>query len=29
MIPLFDHPASCVKLFVALGPMAGPEEKKQ
>ncbi|XP_036850922.1 FAST kinase domain-containing protein 1, mitochondrial isoform X1 [Manis javanica] len=29
MIPLFDHPASFVKLFVALGPMAGPEEKKQ
>ena len=29
MSPLFDHPASCVKLFVALGPMAGPEEKKQ
>ncbi|XP_045687342.1 FAST kinase domain-containing protein 1, mitochondrial isoform X1 [Phyllostomus hastatus] len=29
MIPLFDHPASFVKLFVALGPMAGPEEKTQ
>uniref|UniRef100_A0A8C9AIC3 FAST kinase domains 1 n=1 Tax=Prolemur simus TaxID=1328070 RepID=A0A8C9AIC3_PROSS len=29
MIPLFDHPASFVKLFVALGPLAGPEEKKQ
>ncbi|XP_008066692.1 FAST kinase domain-containing protein 1, mitochondrial-like [Carlito syrichta] len=29
MIPLFDHPASFVKLFVALGPMAGPKEKKQ
>ncbi|KAK2499575.1 hypothetical protein MC885_001017 [Smutsia gigantea] len=29
MIPLFDHPASFVKLFVALGPIAGPEEKKQ
>ncbi|XP_024895269.1 FAST kinase domain-containing protein 1, mitochondrial isoform X5 [Pteropus alecto] len=29
MIPQFDHPASFVKLFVALGPMAGPEEKKQ
>ncbi|XP_008589069.1 PREDICTED: FAST kinase domain-containing protein 1 [Galeopterus variegatus] len=29
MIPLIDHPASFVKLFVALGPLAGPEEKKQ
>lgn len=29
MIPLFDQPASFVKLFVALGPVAGPEEKKQ
>ncbi|XP_066201139.1 FAST kinase domain-containing protein 1, mitochondrial [Saccopteryx leptura] len=29
MIPLFDHPASFVKLFVALGPMAGPKEKKR
>uniref|UniRef100_A0A8C0TZL6 FAST kinase domains 1 n=1 Tax=Canis lupus familiaris TaxID=9615 RepID=A0A8C0TZL6_CANLF len=29
MIPLFDHPDGFVKLFVALGPMAGPEEKKQ
>ncbi|KAM7104543.1 FAST kinase domain-containing protein 1, mitochondrial isoform 1-T5 [Molossus nigricans] len=29
MVPLFDQPASFVKLFVALGPMAGPEEKKQ
>ncbi|XP_029790294.1 FAST kinase domain-containing protein 1, mitochondrial isoform X2 [Suricata suricatta] len=29
MIPLSDHPDSFVKLFVALGPMAGPEEKKQ
>ncbi|XP_003800901.1 FAST kinase domain-containing protein 1, mitochondrial [Otolemur garnettii] len=29
MIPLFDHPDSFVKLFVALGPMASPEEKKQ
>ncbi|XP_027629642.1 FAST kinase domain-containing protein 1, mitochondrial isoform X2 [Tupaia chinensis] len=29
MSPLFDHPASFVKLFVALGPMAGHEEKKQ
>ncbi|XP_006214034.1 FAST kinase domain-containing protein 1, mitochondrial isoform X1 [Vicugna pacos] len=29
MIPLFNHPASFAKLFVALGPMAGPEEKKQ
>ncbi|XP_040150371.2 FAST kinase domain-containing protein 1, mitochondrial isoform X4 [Ictidomys tridecemlineatus] len=29
MIPLFDNPASFVKLFVALGPVAGPEEKKQ
>nr|XP_055164386.1 FAST kinase domain-containing protein 1, mitochondrial isoform X2 [Nyctereutes procyonoides] len=29
MIPLFDHPDGIVKLFVALGPMAGPEEKKQ
>ncbi|XP_012381537.2 FAST kinase domain-containing protein 1, mitochondrial isoform X2 [Dasypus novemcinctus] len=29
MIPLCDHPASFVKLFVALGPIAGPEEKKQ
>ncbi|XP_037378008.2 FAST kinase domain-containing protein 1, mitochondrial [Talpa occidentalis] len=29
MIPLFDQPASFVKLFVALGPIAGPEEKKQ
>ncbi|MBZ3890906.1 FAST kinase domain-containing protein 1, partial [Sciurus carolinensis] len=28
MIPLFDHPASFVKLFVALGPVAEPEEKK-
>ncbi|XP_016860400.1 FAST kinase domain-containing protein 1, mitochondrial isoform X4 [Homo sapiens] len=29
MIPLCNHPASFVKLFVALGPIAGPEEKKQ
>ncbi|XP_007452683.1 PREDICTED: FAST kinase domain-containing protein 1 [Lipotes vexillifer] len=29
MIPLFDHPASFVKLFVTLGPVAGPEEEKQ
>ncbi|KAG8510410.1 FAST kinase domain-containing protein 1, mitochondrial, partial [Galemys pyrenaicus] len=29
MIPLVDQPASFVKLFVALGPMAGPEEKEQ
>nr|XP_001494398.3 FAST kinase domain-containing protein 1, mitochondrial [Equus caballus]XP_014588011.1 FAST kinase domain-containing protein 1, mitochondrial [Equus caballus] len=29
MIPLFSQPASFVKLFVALGPLAGPEEKKQ
>lgn len=29
MIPLIDHPASFVKLFIALGPAAGPEEKKQ
>nr|KAF6494860.1 FAST kinase domains 1 [Rousettus aegyptiacus] len=29
MIPQLDRPASFVKLFVALGPMAGPEEKKQ
>nr|KAF6353223.1 FAST kinase domains 1 [Pipistrellus kuhlii] len=29
MIPLFDQPATFVKLFVVLGPMAGPEEKKQ
>ncbi|XP_032148941.1 LOW QUALITY PROTEIN: FAST kinase domain-containing protein 1, mitochondrial [Sapajus apella] len=29
MIPLLNHPASFVKLFVALGPIAGPEEKKQ
>uniref|UniRef100_A0A5F9D3P1 FAST kinase domains 1 n=1 Tax=Oryctolagus cuniculus TaxID=9986 RepID=A0A5F9D3P1_RABIT len=29
MIPLFDHPASFAKLFVALGPIAGPKEKKQ
>ncbi|KAM9665000.1 FAST kinase domain-containing protein 1, mitochondrial [Trichechus inunguis] len=29
MIPLCDNPASFVKLFVALGPMAGPEERKQ
>uniref|UniRef100_A0A8C7ELN7 FAST kinase domains 1 n=1 Tax=Neovison vison TaxID=452646 RepID=A0A8C7ELN7_NEOVI len=29
MIPLFDHPDGFVKLFVALGPIAGPEEKKQ
>ncbi|XP_036109908.1 FAST kinase domain-containing protein 1, mitochondrial isoform X3 [Molossus molossus] len=29
MVPLFDQPASFVKLFAALGPMAGPEEKKQ
>ncbi|XP_006867084.1 PREDICTED: FAST kinase domain-containing protein 1 [Chrysochloris asiatica] len=29
MIPLYDDPASFVKLFVALGPMAVPEEKEQ
>ncbi|XP_077813294.1 FAST kinase domain-containing protein 1, mitochondrial isoform X9 [Macaca mulatta] len=29
MIPLCNHPASFVKLFVTLGPIAGPEEKKQ
>ncbi|XP_021524671.2 FAST kinase domain-containing protein 1, mitochondrial isoform X1 [Aotus nancymaae] len=29
MTPLLNHPASFVKLFVALGPIAGPEEKKQ
>ncbi|XP_074255611.1 FAST kinase domain-containing protein 1, mitochondrial isoform X1 [Saimiri boliviensis] len=29
MIPLLNDPASFVKLFVALGPIAGPEEKKQ
>lgn len=29
LIPLFDHPASFVKLFVTLGPLAGPEEEKQ
>ncbi|XP_007074661.2 FAST kinase domain-containing protein 1, mitochondrial [Panthera tigris] len=29
MISLFNHPHSFVKLFVALGPMAGPEEKEQ
>ncbi|XP_012580144.1 PREDICTED: FAST kinase domain-containing protein 1 isoform X3 [Condylura cristata] len=29
MIPLIDQPASFVKLFVALAPMAGPEEKKK
>ncbi|XP_010601146.1 FAST kinase domain-containing protein 1, mitochondrial isoform X1 [Loxodonta africana] len=29
MIPLYDDPASFVKLFVALGPMAGPEEREQ
>nr|KAF6336539.1 FAST kinase domains 1 [Myotis myotis] len=29
MIPLFDQPATFVKLFVVLGPVAGPEEKKQ
>lgn len=29
MIPLFDQPAAFVKLFVALAPVAGPEEKKQ
>ncbi|XP_037706443.1 FAST kinase domain-containing protein 1, mitochondrial isoform X2 [Choloepus didactylus] len=29
IIPLYDHPASFVKLFVALGPIAGPEERKQ
>ncbi|EHB17915.1 FAST kinase domain-containing protein 1 [Heterocephalus glaber] len=29
MIPLFDHPANFVKLFVTLGPLAGPQEKKQ
>ncbi|XP_025784972.1 FAST kinase domain-containing protein 1, mitochondrial [Puma concolor] len=28
MISLFNHPHSFVKLFVALGPMAGPEEKE-
>ncbi|XP_008836028.1 FAST kinase domain-containing protein 1, mitochondrial isoform X1 [Nannospalax galili] len=28
MVPLSDHPASFVRLFVTLGPMAGPEEKK-
>ncbi|XP_011902319.1 PREDICTED: FAST kinase domain-containing protein 1 isoform X4 [Cercocebus atys] len=29
MIPLCNHPASFVKLFITLGPIAGPEEKKQ
>ncbi|XP_055966289.1 FAST kinase domain-containing protein 1, mitochondrial isoform X1 [Sorex fumeus] len=29
MIPLFDQPANFVKLFVALGPIAGTEEKKR
>ncbi|XP_012932418.1 FAST kinase domain-containing protein 1, mitochondrial isoform X2 [Heterocephalus glaber] len=29
MIPLFNHPANFVKLFVTLGPLAGPQEKKQ
>ncbi|XP_048201234.1 FAST kinase domain-containing protein 1, mitochondrial [Perognathus longimembris pacificus] len=29
MIPLTDDPESFVKLFVTLGPIAGPEEKKQ
>ncbi|XP_014401029.1 PREDICTED: FAST kinase domain-containing protein 1 [Myotis brandtii] len=29
MIPLFDQPATFVKLFVVLGPVAGPEEKKR
>lgn len=29
MIPLSDYPASFVRLFVSLGPMAGPEEKKR
>ncbi|KAM6174489.1 FAST kinase domain-containing protein 1, mitochondrial [Erethizon dorsatum] len=29
MIPLFDHPESFAKLFVALSPVAGPQEKKQ
>ncbi|XP_023574843.1 FAST kinase domain-containing protein 1, mitochondrial isoform X2 [Octodon degus] len=29
MIPSLDHPESFVKLFVALGPVAGPQEKQQ
>ncbi|XP_005393316.1 PREDICTED: FAST kinase domain-containing protein 1 isoform X2 [Chinchilla lanigera] len=29
MIPLFEHPEAFVKLFVALGPVAGPQEKKR
>ncbi|KFO22482.1 FAST kinase domain-containing protein 1 [Fukomys damarensis] len=29
MTPLFVHPANFVKLFVILGPMAGPQEKEQ
>lgn len=29
MIPLFDQPATFVKLFVVLGPVAGPEKKKE
>ncbi|XP_007494391.2 FAST kinase domain-containing protein 1, mitochondrial [Monodelphis domestica] len=29
MIPLYCDPASFVKLFVALGPLAGPMEEKQ
>ncbi|XP_075385590.1 FAST kinase domain-containing protein 1, mitochondrial isoform X2 [Tenrec ecaudatus] len=29
MIPLCDDPAGLVKLFVVLGPLAGPEEKAQ
>ncbi|XP_073927150.1 FAST kinase domain-containing protein 1, mitochondrial isoform X2 [Castor canadensis] len=29
MIPLSEHPAHLVKLFVALGPVAGPEEKER
>ncbi|KAM4859276.1 FAST kinase domain-containing protein 1, mitochondrial isoform 2-T2 [Thomomys bottae] len=29
MIPLSEHPESFVRLFVTLGPIAGPEEKEQ
>ncbi|XP_007943605.1 FAST kinase domain-containing protein 1, mitochondrial [Orycteropus afer afer] len=29
MIPLYDDPDGFVKLFVTLGPMAGPEKKEQ
>ncbi|XP_043848444.1 FAST kinase domain-containing protein 1, mitochondrial isoform X2 [Dromiciops gliroides] len=29
MIALYNDPASFIKLFVALGPLAGPTEKKQ